>query len=105
MSKIIDDIDDAVEVKIKKPKNWVTWIIIIAITLLNAGFLFGGFWENRHTNINDIKEDVVSSKNSVEEVKKEFNDEKEQVDRKFENVNKRIDNTNLRIDNIYSKNK
>lgn len=91
MSNIIEDVFQDIEIKPKKSKIVMKWIIKISVILISTAFVIGQFKVNYFNKINSIEKSIEN--NTTEIIKTN-----EKIDNSLNNINKRIDN--IYIDGI-----
>ncbi len=84
MSNIVEDVFQDIEIKPRKSKLVIKWIVKISLILISTAFVIGQFKVNYFNRMKNIEKSIET--NNIEIVK--TNDK---IDVGFEKVNKRID--------------
>jgi len=85
MSNIVEDVFQDIEVKPKKSKLVIKWIVKISLILISSAFVIGQFKVNYYNRIENIEKSI---KINCDEIKQT----NEKIDNGFNEINKRIDN-------------
>ncbi|HPC09635.1 MAG TPA: hypothetical protein PLN85_01020 [archaeon] len=100
MGNIIEDIFEDVDIKPKKSKVVIKWIIRISIFLITTAFIVGKLTIKHQNRLNIIEKKIENNKFEIENNKKEIIKTNEKMECNFDKLNNKYDKLNNRFDNF-----